>query len=139
MRCHCCTFGGINAHIVFGGYHCIKHAGFERIYSSRFTKVPGNRKHIRETIKTNKSNQSRSAILQVAQETENTKEKIDEIEVETNCPHDVFVGGEAAVDEIRVVDDVSAEQKCTHNGDYEIYCRTEWDEDSDEAGHHCVG
>jgi hypothetical protein len=84
------------------------------------------------------SNRFRSAILQVAQETENTKEKIDEIEVETNCPHDVFVGGEAAVDEIRVVDDVSAEQKCAHNGVYEIHSRAEWDENSDEAGHHCV-
>ncbi len=85
-----------------------------------------------------KSNQSRSAILHVAQETEDIKEEIDEIEVETNCPHDVFVGGEAAVDEVRVVDDVSAEQKCSHKGVYKIHSRAEWDKDSDEAGHHCA-
>jgi hypothetical protein len=67
-----------------------------------------------------KSDRFRSAILHVAQKTEDVEEEIDEIEVETNCPHDVFVGGEAAVDEVRVVDDVSTEQKCAHKGVYEI-------------------
>ena len=85
-----------------------------------------------------KPDQFRSAILQAIQETEDTKEEIDEIEVETNCPHDVFIGGEAAVNEECVVDDVSAEQKRADQGVYKIQSRAEWNEDSDEAGHHCA-
>lgn len=55
IGCHCYTSGKIDAHIVVGRYHRIKYADFARIYLSHFTKNPGNRKHIKETIKTNSS------------------------------------------------------------------------------------
>jgi hypothetical protein len=78
------------------------------VYFDIFTKLFT----IRETIKRNKSPSSAlqaSTILQVAQKTENTEEEVDEIEIEADCPQDVLIGGEAAVDEICVIDDIPTE------------------------------
>jgi hypothetical protein len=82
-----------------------------------------NPKHIRETINIDKSpfNSSQpSTVLHIAQETENIEEEVDEIEIEANCSHDVLIRGEALVDEIRVIDDISTEQQSAPNGVNEI-------------------
>jgi hypothetical protein len=54
--------------------------------------------------------------LQTIQKTENTKEEVDEIEIEANRPYDVLIRGEAAVDEVSVIDDISTEQQSASNG-----------------------
>jgi hypothetical protein len=62
--------------------------------------------------KSNKSPSSAlqaSTILHVAQKTENIEEEVDEIEIETDCSHNVLIGGEAAVDEVCVIDDIPTE------------------------------
>ena len=78
-----------------------------------------------------------STVLHVAQETEDAEEEVDEIKIETNRPQDVLVWGEAAVDEVRVIDDVSAEQQSPTNGVNETESGAERDECADETCHDC--
>jgi len=93
-----------------------------------------------ETIISNKSPSSAlqsSTILHVAQKTENIEEEIDEIEIEADCSHDVLIGGEAAVDEVCVIDDIPTEKQSASNGINETHSRVEWDEHANKAGHNC--
>jgi hypothetical protein len=50
-----------------------------------------------------------STVLRDAQDTEDIDEEVDEIEIEANRSHNVLVRGEAAVDEVRIIDDISTE------------------------------
>jgi len=73
--------------------------------------------------------------LGVAEETEDVEEKVDEVEVKTDRAHDVFVGRQALVDEICVIDDVSAEDEATTNREDKVHGAAERDENSNEASH----
>jgi len=50
-----------------------------------------------------------STVLRDAQDTEDVDEEVDEIEIEANRSHNVLVRGEATVDEVRIIDDISTE------------------------------
>jgi hypothetical protein len=75
--------------------------------------------------------------LQTIQKTENTEEEVDEIQIEANRSYDILIGGEAAVDEVSVIDDVSTEQQSASNGVNEVESRAERDEHANKAGHNC--
>ncbi len=92
---------------------------------------------ITETITSYKSIQRSSTILHVTQKAENTEEEVDEIEIEANRSHDVLIGGEAAVDEVCVIDDIPTEQQSAPNGVNETHSRVEWNEHANKAGHNC--
>ena len=49
--------------------------------------------------------------MQTIQKAENTEEEVDEIQIEANRPHDILIGGEAAVDEVGVIDDISTSRR----------------------------
>lgn len=78
-----------------------------------------------------------STILHVAQETEDTEEEVDEIEVEADRPQDILIGGVATVDEVCVIDDISTEYQCSNDCVDEVDSRVEWDEHANEACHNC--
>ena len=78
-----------------------------------------------------------STILHVVQKAENIEEEVDEIEIEADCSQDVLIGGEAAVDEVCVIDDIPTEQQSASHGINEIHSRVEWDEHANEACHNC--
>ena len=83
------------------------------------------------------SARSASTVLHIAQKAENIEEEVDEIEIEADCSHNVLIGGEAAVDEVCVIDDIPTEQQSASNGVNEAHCRAEWDKHADKAGHNC--
>lgn len=78
-----------------------------------------------------------STILHVTQKAENIEEEVNEIEIEADCSQDVLVGGEAAVDEVCVIDDIPTEQQSASNGINETHSRVEWDKHANKAGHTC--
>jgi hypothetical protein len=75
--------------------------------------------------------------LHVAQETEDVKEEVDEIKIEANRSQDVLVRRETAVDEVRVIDDISTEQQRASDGVNEIESGAEREKYADEACHNC--
>jgi hypothetical protein len=78
-----------------------------------------------------------STILHVTQKAENIEEKVDEIEIEADCSQDVLIGGEAAIDEVCVIDDIPTEQQSASNGINEAHSRVERDKHANKAGHNC--
>ena len=57
------------------------------------------------------------------------------LEVQADGSHDVFVWGKSIVDQVRVVDDVPAEQDCSPDCVQQVDCVRKRDEDSDNSGH----
>ena len=60
------------------------------------------------------------------------------LEVKTDGAHDVLVRRQALVDDIGVVDNVTAEDEATTNSEDEVHGTAEGDEDANEAGHACL-
>ena len=65
------------------------------------------------------------------------KEEVDEIKIEANRSQDVLVRREAAVDEVRVIDNISTEQQRASDGVDEIESGAEWEKYADETCHNC--
>lgn len=57
------------------------------------------------------------------------------LEVEADRAHDELIRRQLSIDDVSVVDDISAENETAADGHDEIHCLAERDEDSDEAGH----
>jgi len=74
-------------------------------------------------------------VLDIVEKTEDVKEEIDKIEVKTDGAHDVLVRRQALVDDIGVVDNVTAEDEATTNGEDKVHGTAEGDEDANKAGH----
>jgi len=74
-------------------------------------------------------------ILEVVEEAKNAQEEIDEVEVQADGSHNVFIWGKPTVDQVRVVDDVPAKQDRPSNRVQEVNCMREGDEYPDNSGH----
>ena len=59
------------------------------------------------------------------------------LKVETDGSHDILIGGKTSVDDMGIVDNVSAEQQATTCSVDQVHGLAERDEDADEACHHC--
>jgi len=77
----------------------------------------------------------RLSVLNIIEETQDVKEEIDEIKVKTDRAHDVLVRRQALVNDIGVVDDVTAKDEATTNCEDKVHGAAKGDEDANEAGH----
>ena len=59
------------------------------------------------------------------------------LKVQADGSHDIFVWGKSAVDQVRVVDNVPAEQNRSSDCVQEVDCAREGDEYPDNPGHAC--
>jgi hypothetical protein len=57
------------------------------------------------------------------------------LEVKTDSAHDEFVGREFGIDDVGIVDDVTAEKEAPSDGEEEIHGFAKRNENADEPGH----
>jgi hypothetical protein len=60
------------------------------------------------------------------------------LEIKANSAHDELIRGEPVIDQVRIIDDVAAEEERAANGEDEVHRAPEGDEDPDYACHYCT-
>lgn len=57
------------------------------------------------------------------------------LKVQANGTHDIFIGRQALVDRIGIIDHVTAEDEATTNSEDKIHGATKWEENADKSRH----